>query len=260
MSHQGRIKNNDTGDKATDSYHLYMRDIEMLKELKVTSYRFSLSWTRILPDGSTNKINREGIDYYNKVIDALLKAGHRTTSYHITILIYLFHYIEMVVGKTGQQICFQEFGDRVKTWFTINEPSVPATKPLETSETGGEYIKTRNLILAHAGAYRIYEQEFKAKQMGKVSIVLNAVWMEPKNSNIPDDVTAATRAMEFTLGLFANPIYKNGDFPEIVKQQVTNRSIGNSRLPIFSSEERKMIKGELYFDELFENTYFLNEY
>lgn len=75
--------------------------------------------------------------------------------------------------------------------------------------------------------------------MGKVSIVLNAVWMEPKNSNIPDDVTAATRAMEFTLGLFANPIYKNGDFPEIVKQQVTNRSIGNSRLPIFSSEEKK---------------------
>ena len=70
----GRVANNDTGDVACDSYHRYGDDIALLKNLGVSTYRMSLAWSRIFPDGRGNP-NPKGLDYYNRVIDALLAAG-----------------------------------------------------------------------------------------------------------------------------------------------------------------------------------------
>ena len=79
----GAIKNGGRPDKACDSYHLAERDVEMLKELGVNSYRFSFSWSRILPDG-TGKVNEAGIAYYRKLIDLLKANGIKpnATMYH----------------------------------------------------------------------------------------------------------------------------------------------------------------------------------
>uniref|UniRef100_A0A8D0FV93 Lactase n=1 Tax=Strix occidentalis caurina TaxID=311401 RepID=A0A8D0FV93_STROC len=70
-----KISNDDTGDVACDSYHKIEADVEMLKSLKVSHYRFSISWSRVLPDGTTRYINEMGLNYYERLIDALLAAN-----------------------------------------------------------------------------------------------------------------------------------------------------------------------------------------
>ncbi|MBV9546831.1 MAG: family 1 glycosylhydrolase, partial [Chloroflexi bacterium] len=70
----GRVLNGDTGDVACDHYHRWRQDIELLQELGIGAYRFSVAWPRILPDGGTH-INQVGLDWYDRLVDALLAAG-----------------------------------------------------------------------------------------------------------------------------------------------------------------------------------------
>lgn len=70
-----RVGDDATGDVACDSYHKIEEDVEMLKSLKVSHYRFSISWSRVLPDGTTRYINEKGLNYYERLIDALLAAN-----------------------------------------------------------------------------------------------------------------------------------------------------------------------------------------
>lgn len=71
---KGRIKNGDNGDVADDFYHKYLQDIRMMKNLGMKNFRMSLSWSRILPDGTPKSANQKGIDFYNNVLDALIAA------------------------------------------------------------------------------------------------------------------------------------------------------------------------------------------
>jgi len=79
----GKTANGDTGDTAADSYHLFEQDVALMKNLGANSYRFSISWSRILPNG-TGPINQKGVDYYNRLIDALVVADIQpvVTLYH----------------------------------------------------------------------------------------------------------------------------------------------------------------------------------
>ena len=103
-----------------------------MKAMGLKNYRFSISWTRLMPDGTSNNINQAGIDHYNNFIDALLEAG-------ISPMVTLFHWdtpqaLESLGGWDNEAIidrfddyadlCFREFGDRVKFWITLNEPWV----------------------------------------------------------------------------------------------------------------------------------------
>ena len=125
------IKNDETADVAIDQYHRYEQDFDILKQLNTNAYRFSIAWTRILPDG-TGKINQKGIDFYNKFIDALIARG-------IEPAVTLFHWdLPAKLQEKGgwvnrdivkwftdyAKICFENFGDRVKIWMTLNEPMV----------------------------------------------------------------------------------------------------------------------------------------
>ena len=80
----GKIKNNENGDIAVDHYHRYKEDISLMNDVKFNSYRFSISWPRIIPEG-TGSINQKGIDFYSKVIDECLK-------YNIKPFITLYHW------------------------------------------------------------------------------------------------------------------------------------------------------------------------
>ena len=122
----GRVANGDTGDVACDSYHLYPTDIELMKNLGVRAYRMSIAWSRIFPDGR-GAPNPRGVDYYNRVIDALLAAG-------ITPYVTLFHWDLPQALPGGWQnrdtsSAFADYAgymagrlsDRVRDFMTVNE-------------------------------------------------------------------------------------------------------------------------------------------
>lgn len=185
-------------------------------------YRFSISWARILPDGTTNRIEHGGIDYYNNLIDELEANG-------IKVMATLYHWdlpqaLEDIGGWTNEtmadyfadfvRVAFDNFGDRVKLWLTFNEPWVfcvlgygnPELAPGLIEPLHAHYDCIHNVLKAHANAYHIYKDEFKPKQMGKCGITLDTNWPEPKNSSNPEDVSAAERQIQFAVSelLFFN--------------------------------------------------------
>ncbi|MDF2538661.1 MAG: beta-glucosidase [Herbinix sp.] len=126
---EGKTKNNDTGDIACDHYHRYKDDVLLMKEIGLKAYRFSISWPRILPDG-TDKINSKGLEFYSNLVDELLKAG-------IEPYVTLFHWDlpQAIYDRGGWmnreiadwfadyvRIVVEHLSDRVKYWMTTNEP------------------------------------------------------------------------------------------------------------------------------------------
>ncbi|XP_051820820.1 cytosolic beta-glucosidase-like [Antechinus flavipes] len=269
FTHQGgdRVFRNQTADVACGSYTLWEEDLKCIKQLGLTHYRFSLSWSRLLPDGTTGFINQKGIDYYNKMINDLLANG-------ITPVVTLYHFdfpqpLEDQGGwKTGAIIevfdayarfCFGTFGDRVKLWITINEPNILALFAYEKGmfppgvpNPGiGAYQAVHNMIKAHAKAWHSYDSLFRKKQNGQVSVALFSPWVAPANPTSVADQEAAKRAMVLALDSFAKPIFIDGDYPAELKSRVAAMSkkqgYPSSRLPEFTDEEKKMIKGTADF-------------
>lgn len=267
FAHSLRIDGNQTGDVACDSYHLYPQDVQLLQNLGVNFYRFSIAWTRILPDGTTAHINQAGIDHYNNLIDTLVAKG-------ITPIVTLYSWdlpqaLQDQGGWTNEntvndfaeyaRICFHAFGDRVKRWVTFNEPYVFSVfgydvgfhPPGRTNPGLAVYQVGHNVILAHAKAYHIYKDEYKNTQNGIVGINLYAEWMAPLTDSA-SDVAAAERAMEFSLGWFANPIFSgSGDYPQVMKAFIGEKSrlqgFATSRLPEFTDVEKQFINGSADF-------------
>ncbi|XP_048012478.1 lactase-phlorizin hydrolase-like [Megalobrama amblycephala] len=259
----GAIPNNENGNVACDSYNKIDEDLYMLRALKVKTYRFSLSWSRIFPSGRKSSLNQKGVDYYNRLIDGLLANG-------ITPMVTLYHWdlpqaLQNINGWDNPELinifneycdfCYATFGDRVKFWITFNEPQTIAWSgyglgqiPPNVQQPGdAPYRVAHNLLKAHAQAYHTYDEKYRASQGGLVSISLNAEWAEPLDVNIPREVVAADRALQFQLGWFAHPIFKNGDYPDAMKIQVSDKSelqgLTESRLPSFTDEEKAFIQG-----------------
>jgi beta-glucosidase len=127
----GRIRNGDTGDVACDSYHRYPEDIALMRRMNLGSYRFSIAWPRLQPDGRGG-VNPAGVAYYDRVIDGLLAAGIRPfpTLYHWDLPQALEDrggWPERdTAGRFAEyaEACMRAFGDRVKQWMIFNEPSI----------------------------------------------------------------------------------------------------------------------------------------
>ncbi|XP_045455416.1 myrosinase 1-like [Melitaea cinxia] len=267
------VRDGSSGDIAADSYHLYKRDVEMMKEIGLDYYRFSVSWARILPSGFSNEINQAGINYYNNLIDEMLANGISpfVTLYHSD----LPHNLQKLGGWVNPiivdyfanyaQVVFDNFGDRVKFWITINEPKPVCyggygsadAAPQHNMSGVGEYLCSKNLLLAHAKAYRLYDEYYRSKQNGFIGISIHGMWHEPATDSI-DDQQAVIDAMQFDWGQYAHPIFsKEGDFPYELKRNVDTKSaeqgFSQSRLPKLSESEIEYIKGTADFFGL--NTY-----
>ncbi|CAG9566623.1 unnamed protein product [Danaus chrysippus] len=122
-----------------------------------------------------------------------------------------------------------------------------------------DYICAKNLLLAHANAYHLYNDEFREVQGGKIGITLSAQWYEPQSEK---EVQSAEDFLQFEVGIFANPIFsKRGDFPSVVKEKVAAKSqiqgFPRSRLPELTLEEIDFIKGSSDFFGLNHYTTFL---
>ena len=125
----GKVLFGHTGDEACDHYHRFAEDAALMRELGVKNYRFSIAWPRLLPEG-TGAVNQKGIDFYSRLIDALLENGVRPFA-------TLFHwdYPSALQARGAWEnpdssrwyeeyvaLCARSFGDRVKDFFTFNEP------------------------------------------------------------------------------------------------------------------------------------------
>jgi beta-glucosidase/6-phospho-beta-glucosidase/beta-galactosidase len=186
----GKISGDATGDVACDHYHRYEEDIALMRSLGVSHYRFSISWSRILPTGTDEQINPLGIAFYNNLINALLEAGIEpaVTLYHWDLPQALqeqggWQNSSLLVQAFARyaDLCFCTFGDRVKMWFTINEPwstavlghGIGVMAPGEKDQQRAVYVVGHTQLLAHAAAVKVYRGKHQEKQGGKIGIVLS---------------------------------------------------------------------------------------
>uniref|UniRef100_A0A8C1GA35 Lactase n=1 Tax=Cyprinus carpio TaxID=7962 RepID=A0A8C1GA35_CYPCA len=258
-----KISQDDNGDIACDSYNKIAEDINSLKTLRVRHYRFSVSWPRIMPDGTTRKINEAGLNYYHRLLDALLEANIKpqVTLYHWD----LPQALQDVGGWENETIVerfrdyadvvFNSLGDKVKFWITINEPYIVAlhgyghgifAPGINANPGTSPYIAGHNLLKAHAEAWHVYNDKYRTKQGGIIGITINSDWAEPRNPYKQEDVDAAMRVVQFMMGWFAHPVF-NGDYSDLMKNIIRERSLAagqpQSRLPEFTPAEVARIKG-----------------
>jgi beta-glucosidase len=224
----GRVENGDTGDIACDFYHRYPEDVQLMKQLDLDAFRFSIAWPRVLPQGR-GAVNAKGLDFYDRLVDELLANG-------ITPFPTLFHwdlpqaledeggwtvrstidafceYVEAVVGRIG---------DRVEHWATHNEPWVHAWlgygsgtwgpemhAPGRTSRADGA-AAAHHLLVAHGRAIEIMRA---AMPDAKLGIVLNLTPAYPA-SDSDGDVHAAKISDGHANRWFLDAVFK-GAYPE----------------------------------------------
>ncbi|XP_018320184.1 myrosinase 1-like [Agrilus planipennis] len=249
------------GDIACDSYHKYEEDISLLKDIGVNFYRFSVSWTRIYPNGYPYNPNAEGIAYYNNLIDGLLAQN-------ITPMLTIYHWdlpqrLQELGGWTNSYIVesfteyartlLENYSDRVKYWITINEPysicnegyGEVAYAPALDMSGRADYLCIHNLLKSHAAVYHLFNNTYRARNNATMGISLSAAWYEPSS---PEEEEAAERTRQFRVGFYANPIFStDGDYPQVIKEYIGNRSSAQgftkSRLPQFTSDEIDYIRG-----------------
>ncbi|KAG0488660.1 hypothetical protein HPP92_007471 [Vanilla planifolia] len=225
------------------------------------------SFTHLHPDGRLDGgINQKGVDFYNNLINSLLARG-------IQPYVTLFHWDapQALEDKYGgflsskivddfrdyTNICFKLFGDRVKHWITLNEPMIFSVAgyalgnfaPGRCSSfiskcNGGDsatepYIVGHHLLLSHAAAVKVYRKQYQTDQKGKIGITLVSPWLKPYYNNKIDE-EAMARDLDFSFGWFMDPITQ-GDYPFIM------RALVRERLPQFSKEEAKSLKGSFDF-------------
>lgn len=164
----GRVRNGDNGDRAADQYHRYREDVALMRDLGLRAYRFSVSWPRVLPEG-TGAVNQAGLDYYRRLVDELLGA-------QIEPVVTLWHWdtpqaLQDVGGWENRDVAVsfgdyaavvgEALGDRVTRWLTLNEPKTVVDvgyrygvhAPGYTDEAAAATV-THHLALGHGHAVR----------------------------------------------------------------------------------------------------------
>jgi len=246
----GRVASGDTGDVACDHYRRWESDVDLMSELGLGSYRFSLSWSRILPDGR-GRVNRAGLDWYARLIDRLLERG-------ITPNVTLFHWdLPSALDDRGgwlspdspewfadyADVAFRAFGDRVPMWATLNEPwvIVDAGYLFGVNAPGHRNlfeapIATHHLLLAHAAAVERYRAGGHPHRIG---LVVN---LEPKDPASPsaEDIAATARAHAYFNEQYLDPVFLGHYPPEL-------RAIFGEAWPEWPAEDLERIRQPIDF-------------
>ncbi|WP_407270248.1 glycoside hydrolase family 1 protein [Radiobacillus sp. PE A8.2] len=208
----------------SDFYHKYKEDIQLMNQIGHNSFRPSISWSRLIPSG-TGEVNQEAVDFYNNVIDELIAND-------VEPFINLFHFdmpleLQEKGGWESREVveaytvyaktCFELFGDRVKKWFTFNEPIVPVEGGYlydfhypNVVDAKKAFQVAYNTMIAHAKAVK----EFKSLDVkdGKIGIILNLTPSYPRSQN-PADLKASHIADLFFNRSFLDPAVL-GEYPQ----------------------------------------------
>ena len=231
----GKTFEGTNGDIAIDHYHRYKEDIKLMAEMGLESYRFSISWPRILPNG-VGEVNPKGIEFYNNIINECLKYG-------IVPFVTLYHWdLPQVLEEKGgwinketidaflnySEVCYKAFGDRVKHWITFNETVVfcglgylaGAHPPAIVGDLNKYFQATHNVFLAHAKSIELYK---KLKQYGEIGIT--HVFSPAFSTN------------EIDMNWFYDPILK-GEYPKYVVDIISKHGVNID----WTDEELEIIK------------------
>ena len=218
----GNILLGDTGDEANDHYHRYQQDVALMKELGHKAYRFSVSWSRVMPDGR-GAVNEKGLQFYESLVDALLAAGIEPylTIYHWDLPQALQDIggwqNEDMIGyfEAYCRLLFTRLGGKVKKWITLNEPYCTAFAGNLTGEHApgirdlGTAIRVSYILLrAHGAAVRLFRSMHLP---GEIGITLNAMPVYAV-SDSPEDQLAVKRQDGMNNRWFFDPVLK-GAFP-----------------------------------------------
>ena len=213
---KGKIREKHTGDIACDFYNRYKEDIDLVKKMNIPNFRFSISWSRILPEGE-GEINVKGIAFYNRVIDYCIeqKITPWITLYHWD----LPHALEIRGGWTNREIinwfsdytkiCATHFGDRVKHWIVMNEPSVfvGAGYFLGIHAPGRRGMKNflpaiHHSVLCMAEGGRVLKNEVPDAEVGTT---FSCSYVEPYSSRLKD-IEASKRVDTLLNRVFIEPV------------------------------------------------------
>jgi len=241
-----------TGDIACDHYRRYKDDVGIMAELGANAYRFSISWSRIHPEG-TGAVNQKGIDFYSRLIDELLKKGIKPNA-------TLFHWdlpeaLDDRGGWLNRDIAdwfcdyavtvWDALGDRVEMWSTLNEPWVVTDGGYLSGVLAPGHanlfeapIATHNLLRAHGMAVQQFRSTNAAKK-GTIGITVN---LEPKYpaTQSPEDLDAARRADAYMNRQYLDPVFL-GSYPEELKE------IFGEAWPDWSDDDMRQIKQPIDF-------------
>jgi len=220
----GKVQDGDRGDVACDHYHRYRDDIKLMKEISLNSYRFSIAWSRIFPQGK-GQVNQDGLDFYERLVEGLLENG-------IEPFVTLYHWdLPQALQRKGgwanrdtvgyfedyAEEVSKKLGDRVHFWITHNEPWVvsfhghhsgvhaPGIKNLSTA------LKvSHHLLLSHGETVAILRDNGDEKTQVGISLNLSAVHPASESE---EDKKAVKRFDGHLNRWFLDPIYK-GSYPE----------------------------------------------
>ncbi|XP_063166770.1 beta-klotho [Candoia aspera] len=234
---------------------------ELLSRMKVTHYRFAFNWSLLLPSGDVLSLNREVLRYYRCLISEILKLNMKpvVTLYYPTLqslnlpgpLLQHGGWLNQSTVQafsTYAEKCFQEFGDLVKFWITINEPN--RFSDIYNGSGNDTYQAAHNLLIAHAMAWHVYDKQYRSFQQGQVSLSLHYDWAEPANPYIDTHLEAADRFLQFEMAWFLDPLLKTGDYPPAMRKYLTyknSKSLSSSFLPFFTNKEKRLVKGAADF-------------
>ena len=245
----GLVANDDTGDVACDHYRRYETDVAVMADLGLNAYRFSISWSRILPEGK-GRVNRKGLDFYERLVDALLAKGIQPTA-------TLYHWdLPAALDDRGgwlnpdivewfaeyAQVAFRALDDRVPMWSTLNEPWVV---------TDGGYLHgvlapghrnrfeaplaTHHLMVAHGTAVLAY----RATGKNRIGIVVNLAPKDPATKRVSDR-DAANRDDAYMNRQYLDPVLR-GTYPAEM------REIFGEAWPRFADADMARIKQPIDF-------------
>lgn len=233
-------------EKTSNFYYTYKQDIQHMKEMGHNSFRLSISWSRLLPNG---KVNQKAVDFYDHVINELIANG-------IEPFVNLFHFDmplsmqelggwenRIVVEKYKEyaNICFQLFGDRVRKWFTFNEPIVPVEGAYLYDFHYPNIVDAKRAVqvayhtmIAHAKAIQLFRR-FNFKD-SKIGIILNLTPSYPRSSN-PADLKASRIADLFFNRSFLDPaVY--GEYPSELIEILTKYG----QIPNIEVTDKELLK------------------
>jgi beta-glucosidase len=225
----GKTYNGDTGDVACDHYHRWQDDIALLQKLSLNAYRFSIAWSRVLPEGR-GKPNGAGLDFYDRLIDRLLVSGIDpfVTLYHWDLpqaledrggwrnrdtAGFFSDFVEVISGRLG---------DRVGHWLTVNEPHIVVLEGHVYGNMAPGLVDrgliapvAHHLLLAHGLAVQVIRAEIPRAEVG---IALNLAHLEPATDR-EADVAAAEYADGLYHRWYLDPLYR-GSYPEDVEARL----------------------------------------